>query len=235
MMKKPPLIRKQILLTREQADRLTELAREDGVSVSFLVRDAIDFLIALYDPEMKALIKQLVDSSDRAEKSIDAALDSTEASRQLPGIPRGKKMTLCLDLEGTLIDDQVAPDPRPYLYEFLTFCWEQFDRIFIYSYVEEPVFRRLASEFVQGGSVPAWFAELPVVDWDRTTGKKDLRLVGDPADILLVEDVARNVLAEQRGSWIEVKTFSIYPEDRDPKDRELLRAMEEITKKQRNC
>ena len=80
MPKKSSYIRKQLLLSREQAERLKVLAREDGVSVSQLIREAVDFVIALSDPEMKALLRKFSESVERDDMSRDSASNSNEVS-----------------------------------------------------------------------------------------------------------------------------------------------------------
>jgi hypothetical protein len=44
---------------------------------------------------------------------------------------------LALDLERTLVDNALIAQPRPGLREFLAFCGERFERVAIFTTVEE--------------------------------------------------------------------------------------------------
>jgi hypothetical protein len=54
-----------------------------------------------------------------------------------------KQLTIALDLEGTLISNAVSQFPRPGLFTFLEYCHKSFDRLVIFTAVNEVRFRSI--------------------------------------------------------------------------------------------
>ncbi len=126
--------------------------------------------------------------------------------------------TIALDLEGTLISNAVSQFPRPGLFEFLEFCRNNFSRVVVYTAVREELSRRIMRLLVSEGVAPAWFADIPYVDWDLNF--KDLRNIpgADPENCLIVDDNRDYIMDEQYDQWIEIAKFeSPYSQE----DREL--------------
>jgi hypothetical protein len=127
---------------------------------------------------------------------------------------------LALDLERTLISDANSARPRPGLAEFLTFCHERFERVVLFTTVEEPDAQAVLDE---RGHVPEALAErLEYVSWCGEY--KDLAFVPDatPEEVLLVDDDAGWIRPDQRDRWI-----AIAPWDGDTtSDRELARVQQ---------
>jgi hypothetical protein len=55
-----------------------------------------------------------------------------------------KQLTIALDLEGTLISNAVSQFPRPGLFTFLEYCHQNFDRVVIFTAVNEVRFRSIS-------------------------------------------------------------------------------------------
>ncbi|MCU1082908.1 NIF family HAD-type phosphatase [Stenotrophomonas maltophilia] len=118
---------------------------------------------------------------------------------------------LALDLEGTLISNAVSQIPRPGLYDFLEWAQAQFDRLVMFTTVDEARFRRIAALLASEGRAPAWFSELACTEWSGPT--KDLTFVSPKlGDALLFDDHAAYVHPGQESLWVEVPLFgSPYP------------------------
>jgi len=131
---------------------------------------------------------------------------------------------LALDLERTLISDANSVDPRPHLAEFLAFCHEHFDRIALFTTVEEADARETLTELVRRGYASEELAaRLEYVSWCGEY--KDLAFVSGvlPEEVLLVDDDAGWIRPDQRDRWI-----AIAPWDGGP-DQELIRAQQVLT------
>jgi hypothetical protein len=133
---------------------------------------------------------------------------------------------LALDLERTLISDANSVAPRPGLAEFLAFGHERFARVVLFTTVEEPDARAAIDELVGRDLWPAELAErLEYVSWCGEY--KDLTFVPDatPDEVLLVDDDAGWIRADQRNRWI-----AIAPWDGGP-DEELRRVQRVLTER----
>ncbi|MBN9119470.1 MAG: hypothetical protein J0I06_09985 [Planctomycetes bacterium] len=133
---------------------------------------------------------------------------------------------LALDLERTLISDALRVDPRPDLAEFLAFCHERFARVALFTTVEEPDAREAIAELIRRECVPRELAErLEYVSWCGEY--KDLTFVPGvaPEEVLLVDDDAGWIRADQRDRWV-----AITPWDGGP-DEELLRVRRVLTER----
>jgi hypothetical protein len=130
---------------------------------------------------------------------------------------------LALDLERTLIDDARSGRPRPGLAEFLAFCLERFERVAIFSTVEEADAREVLSELAERGHVPPeLLARLEYVAWCGE--HKDLTFVADatPTEVVLVDDDAGWVRPDQRRQWIAVTPWDSGPDTELRRVREVL-------------
>jgi NLI interacting factor-like phosphatase len=66
-----------------------------------------------------------------------------------------KNLTIALDLEGTLISNAVSQFPRPGLFTFLEYCHENFDRLVMFTAVNEVRFRSIARILFRAADIPA--------------------------------------------------------------------------------
>lgn len=135
---------------------------------------------------------------------------------------------LALDLEGALISDAESMVARPGLFKFLTCCRPLFQRIVIFTNIEESRFRKIASRLVDEGAAPRWFADIECVDWTGAT--KDLTLVRDTEveHVLLVDDSPLAVQPGQHSCWVPIKRYK-RPFEQD--DCELDRVLEELVRR----
>jgi hypothetical protein len=112
---------------------------------------------------------------------------------------------LALDLERTLISDALSARPRPGLFDFLTFCQSRFDRVALFTTVEQADAQEILAELARRGDVPSeWLSRLEYVEW---TGEyKDLHFVSNslPEDVLLVDDDPGWVRPDQRDQLIAI-------------------------------
>ena len=76
-----------------------------------------------------------------------------------------KSNVIALDLEGTLISNAVSQISRPGLYSFLDYCYNNFDRIVIFTAVKELKFREIGKTLLEHNKVPNWFPDLEYIDW----------------------------------------------------------------------
>ncbi|MCD9088688.1 NIF family HAD-type phosphatase [Stenotrophomonas sp. SY1] len=121
---------------------------------------------------------------------------------------------LALDLEGTLISNAVSQIPRPGLLQFLQAVHSQFDRLVMFTTVDEDKFRRIATLLVSEGHAPAWFSKTEYTTWSGPT--KDLRYVSPVlGDALLLDDHGPYVHVGQQMWWIEAPLFGSPYEDSD--------------------
>jgi hypothetical protein len=130
---------------------------------------------------------------------------------------------LALDLERTLIDDSMSARPRPCLRDFLMFCQEKFERVALFTTVEEADAREVLQELARGGHVPLdLLARLEFIAWSGEY--KDLMFIPNvsPADVLLVDDDAGWVHPDQRGQWVPIAAWD------GGSDNELRRVQSEL-------
>jgi hypothetical protein len=71
-----------------------------------------------------------------------------------------KQLTIALDLEGTLISNAVSQFPRSGLFAFLKYCHENFDRLVIFTAVNEVRFRSIPVQFDDTLLVYPYFNDL---------------------------------------------------------------------------
>ena len=127
---------------------------------------------------------------------------------------------LALDLERTLIDDAYSARPRPGLFDFLTFCHEQFGRVVLFTSVETADAREVLEGLARSGHVPPEFlARLEYIEWAGEY--KDSRFVPDaePGDVLLVDDDVGWVRPDQRERWLPIAGWDGGPDSELPRVR----------------
>jgi hypothetical protein len=130
---------------------------------------------------------------------------------------------LALDLERTLIDDALSARPRPGLFDFLAFCHERFGRVALFTTVETADAREVMEGLVRAGHVPPEFlGRLEYVEWCGE--HKDLGFVPDaaPGEVLLVDDDAGWVRADQRERWVPVAGWDAGPDTELARVRSVL-------------
>ena len=117
-------------------------------------------------------------------------------------------MMIALDLEASLIDNAIMGNPRPGLYEFIEFCFDNFDRVALLTTVEEADAREVLFKLADSGNVPEAFANAEYIDWEGEY--KDLRFAKDvdPGEILFLDDDAGWVHPEQTDRWIPIQPWS---------------------------
>jgi hypothetical protein len=115
---------------------------------------------------------------------------------------------LALDLEGTLIYTSMYPDPRPGLFDFLEFCLRRFERVTLFTCVEEADAREILDQLARSGHVPAEFpGRVEYVEWAGEY--KDLSLIpgATPEEVLLVDDDHRWVRPDQRHRYVAITAW----------------------------
>ncbi|MEM9542799.1 MAG: NIF family HAD-type phosphatase [Cyanobacteria bacterium P01_E01_bin.42] len=134
-------------------------------------------------------------------------------------------MTIVLDIEGTLISNAVSQIPRPGLYKFLEFCNDRFDRIVIYTAVNEVAFRGLARTLIEQGNIPSWFVDLEYIKWQGNY--KDLAFIPniDLDRVVIVDDREEYIKPDQKDCWRPILGYN-YPYSNC--DRELHHLIEQL-------
>ena len=136
--------------------------------------------------------------------------------------------TIALDIEGTLISNAVSQFPRPGLFGFLQFCRDTFHHIYIYTAVRDEKCIPIVRTLVDDGFAPAWFAEIPFVQWDRSVKNLDHVPGCSTSECLLLDDNRDYVVDSQLDQWIEIEKFqSPYPDT----DSELQRVQSAIAER----
>lgn len=137
--------------------------------------------------------------------------------------------TIALDLEGVLISSAVSVFPRPGLAAFMDQCAALVPRVVLFSAVAPARSRRILQLLADEGSMPAWSAEMEIIDWSGPV--KDLRFVCTvPENALLVDDNPQYVAPGQGASWIPVQQFNYSAES---VDTELVSVLDRIKAKLR--
>jgi hypothetical protein len=115
---------------------------------------------------------------------------------------------LALDLERTLISDALSAEPRPGLFDFLTFCQSRFERVVLFTSVEQSEAREVLSQVARRGYLPPGFLNLlEYVEW--TGEHKDLVFIPDsvPEEVLLVDDDPGWIRPDQRDRWVAITAW----------------------------
>jgi protein-tyrosine phosphatase len=133
---------------------------------------------------------------------------------------------LALDLEGTLISTLGTKRPRPGLFGFLENCNRLFERIVIFTLVDEIDFKKVADILITNKDAPRWFEDMEYITFDGII--KDLRFIPNLDDItaaIIVDDYEELIDEDQKSQWIKIENFDYpYPQD----DKELERVLSEL-------
>ena len=125
-----------------------------------------------------------------------------------------KLRVLALDLERTLVDNAFSGRPRPGLRSFLTFCQGRFERVVMFTTVEEADAREVLAELNRIGKFPpGLFDRLEFVNWCGEY--KDLAFISGATsdEIVLIDDDAGWVRPDQRARWIPISPWDGGPDD----------------------
>ena len=115
---------------------------------------------------------------------------------------------LALDLERTLITNCINRQARPGLYDFLKFCLESFEKVIIFTGVDEGTTWEVLDELVEKGAIPKEFiGQLEIIDWSGEY--KDLNFISDASveEILIIDDDESYILPEQKSQWVSIKPY----------------------------
>ncbi len=168
-------------------------------------------------------------SDDPANRFASAA----EALAALRGIHIRPEIAITLDVEGTLITNYADRSPRPGLYDFLSFCMSTFDRIFVYTMLDEERTREVFLDLVRRKAIPSLFVDVyEYVQWVRGADGsiKDLRRCRVPLEHnAIVDDMRVMIPEDQKHRWIQVPDYNYAASF----DGGLLIARGEILKKYR--
>jgi NLI interacting factor-like phosphatase len=137
-----------------------------------------------------------------------------------------KQITIALDLEGTLISNAVSQFPRPGLFAFLEYCHQNFNRLVIFTAVDEVHFRSIARMLADRQDVPDWFVDLEYINWHGIY--KDLSFIpqGIIEHTILLDDRVEYIHPDQKDRWLHIPGYD-YPYLDD--DRELDRIREKLS------
>jgi hypothetical protein len=136
---------------------------------------------------------------------------------------RVKLRILALDLERTLISDAMHAEPRPGLFDFLAFCHRRFERLTLFTCVEEADAREILAQLARSGHVPPEI--LPRLEYVEWGGRyKDLSLIPDsvPEEVLLIDDDPDWVRPDQRDRYIAVAAWDGGADDELLRTRSIL-------------
>ena len=182
-------------------------------------------------PALGRALRQLLaaDPRDRPSTATDVAQALGAAAAQVK-----PQRAIALDLEGTLIITAHRPEPRHGLADFAGWCLDTFDRIFIYTAVEDRLARALLSTLRRNALLPVAFHEAcELVEWPHGAKGtlKDLRRLGLPLEwVVLLDDMPAWVPEDQRHRFVPITPFDSLRHGDDALERirpELLARFEE--------
>jgi hypothetical protein len=179
---------------------------------------------------VEMLTGKVVDSVDAAlaEKSVVTELhpfvratlsrdpherypSAAAACNALQRTPVRDRRAVTLDVEGTLVTNGVEKQPRPHLAEFLRFCLETFDRVFVYTLLNRDRAAAVFDFLAEREVIPAEFTiRYEYVEWPRGRGGavKDLRRCRFPiVKNLIVDDMESMIPEDQHHRWIRVPDY----------------------------
>ena len=137
-----------------------------------------------------------------------------------------KNLTIALDVEGTLISNAVSQFPRPGLFTFLEYCHQNFDRLVIFTVVNEVRFRSIARTLAEDRNAPTWFVDLEYINWHGTY--KNLSFIPQVTidRTILIDDRIEYIHPDQKDKWLDISSYEYpYPGD----DLELERVMQKLS------
>ncbi|MCG8050198.1 MAG: hypothetical protein JAY94_04380 [Candidatus Thiodiazotropha endolucinida] len=112
--------------------------------------------------------------------------------------------TIALELEGSLISNALSQFPRPGLWAFLDYCVKRFDRLVLFTCVNEERVRNIRNTLESEGRNPMEIIDIEIVQsQDRY---KDLNYLDiSPVNALLVDDQEAYVEPQQKANWVDIK------------------------------
>ena len=177
-------------------------------------------------PEIPARLAPVIArmiAPDPAQR-FPSAEEAAAALRALQGELRPAR-AVTLDIEGTLIPSYGIWEPRPRLAEFLAFCLEHLDRLFVYTLLDRGEAEAAFEELHRQGAVPQEFLRrYEYVEWPRGVdgSLKDLRRCRVPLEQnMILDDMESWVPEDQLDRWIPIRDFG----EVQGVDRDLERAM----------
>ena len=147
--------------------------------------------------------------AENPHKRFSSASEAKEAMKAIHVSP---PLAITLDVEGTLINNFYEKNPRPGLYEFITFCMENFDRVFIYTTLDEKETSIVFECLSRHAFIPeSFFHHYEYVHRERESygSFKDLRRCRHPLEQnAIVDDTDEVIPEDQVHRWIRVPEYS---------------------------
>lgn len=144
---------------------------------------------------------------------IDYRFQSAEAAlAEIKKILPEKRRYITLDIEGTLVTNYQGRHPRPGLESFLSFCAEEFHRIFIYTLLNPDQAREVFDSLLARGlDIEAFSKKYEYIYWQRGRegSIKDLRRCPVPLEEnMIVDDMPKMVPEDQHHRYIHVQDYN---------------------------
>lgn len=199
------------------AEILTGHPPHDAAQLRFtpgLPSSLIPFLERCLAPDPRARYA----TADQARQALHAIASTLTEPR-----------AVSLDIEGTLVTNFFDRRPRLHLWDFLRFCMDRMDRVFVYTLLSSADARLLFEDLTHRGAIPPDFlGRHEYVPWPRDEGSlKDLRRCGVPIEQnAIVDDMESMIPEDQAHRWIHVQDAA----DLQGPDRALIGAMERLLK-----
>ncbi len=157
-------------------------------------------------PELRPFLRQCL-ADDPGSRFVSASA----AIRELQEIRVCPLRNITLDIEGTLIDNYSGRNPRPGLKVFLEFCLKHFDRIFVYTMLEDSEAAEVFEYLESRGELPDGFrGRYEFVSWNKQTEGhfKDLRRCRVPLEQnAIVDDNPEVIPEDQQHRWIRITGY----------------------------
>ncbi|HPJ37856.1 MAG TPA: serine/threonine-protein kinase [Spirochaetota bacterium] len=182
------------------------------VLAEMLSGEVVPSLEALH--EVKAIPRKLYVFLERCMeadpgKRFSSAMEARDALGEIRITP---EIAITLDVEGTLVTNYNDRSPRPGLYEFLSFIMSKFDRIFVYTMLDEESTAEVFRDLVERKAIPALFPEMyEYIRWVRGEDGsiKDLRRCKIPLEYnAIVDDMKVMIPEDQAHRWIPVPDYN---------------------------
>jgi hypothetical protein len=113
-----------------------------------------------------------------------------------------KQLTIALDLEGTLISNAVSQFPRPGLFVFLEYCHQNFNRLVIFTAVNEVRFRSIARTLAENRDVPDWFVDLEYINWHWWSVPQGKRIAPIQENGIIFDNIESGSILPSSGSLL---------------------------------
>jgi|GEM_PF-1263449 len=168
---------------------------------SKIMKQDEDYWLSIPEPLLNALSLK-----EGQTVSVTVSQDQLIITTLTPSNPQDIKV-LALDLEGTLISSAVSQIPRPGLFDFLQWCHDTFERVVMYTSVNEGKFREIAHTLVQSHDAPEWLVDIEYIHWYGST--KDLRFIPNmfPEQVILLDDCEMVINSDETSQWLPIKCF----------------------------